>query len=247
MFTKYLITPKYTIEQLSKVRFEDIAKGRKGAVLVDCKDDTIPIVRTTTVYNSPAQRFSEIHYDLVNDIKKVVEQRGDAKNIEFNNALIEIYDNTYYKMGYHTDQALDLEQDSWICLFSCYEKPTVNIRTLVVKNKRTAESSQISLDHNSFVLFSTADNQEHLHKIVLRDPVNVENKWLGITFRLSKTFVHFNNSVPYINATALKIANDNEKREFLIHKGKENSSIGYVYPEIGYTNSPSEMLPISNE
>jgi hypothetical protein len=49
-------------ELLASVRFEDVGKGRQGAVLTKI-DETgnIPIVRTTTRYSAPAQRFQSVH------------------------------------------------------------------------------------------------------------------------------------------------------------------------------------------
>ena len=67
MFTKFTIdTETNLFEELSKsITFEDITNGRQGATLVDYKDDLIPLVRTTTNYNNPAQKFLPIHYDII--------------------------------------------------------------------------------------------------------------------------------------------------------------------------------------
>ena len=116
------------------VNFEDICKGRKAAILVDPLNETIPIIRTTTCYKNPAQKFTETQYKLITIIKNAIQTLLDEnKNehthtIDFNNAMIEIYDNTYHKMGFHTDQSLDLKENSYICLFSCYETPPINPR-----------------------------------------------------------------------------------------------------------------------
>jgi hypothetical protein len=117
------------------IKFEDICKGRKGAILIDCKDDEIPIIRTTTNYSEPAQHFTDPQYILIKIIKNVIkaslndnEFYDNEFTIDFNNAMIEVYDNVYHKMGFHTDQSLDLQEDSYICLFSCYETPPVNPR-----------------------------------------------------------------------------------------------------------------------
>jgi len=110
----------YTFESLKKsALFEDIALGRKGGVLVSSENNIIPIVRTTTKYIKPAKKFSKIHHELIANIKTA----ACIPKMEFNNALIEIYDHQYRKMGYHSDQNTDLEKDSYICLFSCYNNP----------------------------------------------------------------------------------------------------------------------------
>jgi hypothetical protein len=117
MFNKKVLNFDINLfNQLSEsVIFEEIIDGRKGAILVDKKDELIPLVRSTTVYNRPAQIFSKIHYDILEKIK-------NETNLDFNNALIELYDSRYCTMGYHSDQALDLADDSYICLFSCLKK-----------------------------------------------------------------------------------------------------------------------------
>ncbi len=247
MFRKFIIDIKTnSFEELSNsTDFEDIVNGRKGAILVDYKNDLVPIVRTTTIYNKPVQNFLPVHYDIINKVK---EKFKDIENIEFNNVLIEIYDSKYRKMGFHTDQSLDLKEDSYICLFSCYENASnnpVDIRKLKIKNKITKECSEVLLENNSAVLFSTLTNHKHLHKIVLESNIS-RNKWLGITFRLSKTFVKFVNEISYIYPSnkILRIANNDEKKEFMKHKGNENSSSEYAYPEINYTISISDTIPI---
>jgi hypothetical protein len=245
MFRKFIIDIDLNLfdELSNSSNFEDICKGRKGAILVNYKNELVPIVRTTTIYNNPAQKFLQIHYDIMDKIGKRFKE-----NIRFNNALIEIYDSSYRKMNFHTDQSLDLEDDSYICLFSCYENQSNNqadIRKLKIMNKVTKESSDILLENNSAVLFSTSTNHKHLHKIILESNTS-KNKWLGITFRLSKTFIKFIDNVPYFNLSnkILSIANINEKKEFMKYKGNENINIEYIYPEILYTISKSDLMPI---
>ena len=213
----------------NNINFEDTGKGRKGAVLVNDNNDLVPIVRTTTNYNHPVQRFLPIHYDLMDKAK------GKAKeDLKFNNAMVEIYDSTYHKMRFHTDQSLDLEENSYICIYSCYENGSNNssdIRKLIIKNKTTQKLSEILMENNSIVLFSTSTNQEHLHKIILesndKGSETSKNRWLGLTFRLSKTFIKFIDQKPYLDFEEnkiLRIATNSEKGEFLRCKGKENSS-----------------------
>jgi len=149
-------------------------------------------------------------------------------------------------MKFHTDQSLDLYENSYICLFSCYEN-NYDIRKLQIKNKITNECSEILLENNSIVLFSTSFNHKYLHKIILTtaQPLST-NKWLGITFRLSKTFVKFVDNIPYIyhSNKILRIADNNEKINFFKYKSAENLNHEYTYPEIEYTISKSDTLPI---
>lgn len=113
-------------ELSESVNFETICKGRKGAILVNIKNNLIPIVRTTTKYKNTVQKFMKIHENIMEEIKK----HGDFK---FNNAMIEIYDSDYSKMKFHSDQSLDLEKESYICIFSCYKDKESSIRTLEIK------------------------------------------------------------------------------------------------------------------
>ena len=238
MFNKKILNFDINLfKQLSEsVIFEDIFDGRKGAILVDKKDELIPLVRSTTVYNRPAQLFSKIHYDILEKIK-------NETNLEFNNALIELYDSKYCTMGYHSDQALDLADDSYICLFSCYEKEHKDYRTLKVKEKNSDKTYNIVLDHNSIVYFDTNTNIKHLHKIIL-EKNTINNRWIGITFRLSKTYIKFVNESPHFihNNSQLFYANEDQQKEYYKKRSQENLSIDYNYSDINYTVSISDIM-----
>ena len=226
---------------MKSANFERITNGRSGAVLVDQKDNQVPIVRTTSIYQNRVSNFLPIHYHIIEQIKL----QFVNLSLHFNNALIEIYDNNYRTMGSHSDQELDLVDDSYICVFSCYDQPTT-LRTLSVQNKLSKETRNISLTDYSVVLFSTVANREHLHKIILESGVS-NNRWLGITFRLGKTYIKFIDEIPYFTASGarLELANDSQRKEFYKHRKLENERIGYRYPEINYTISISDTLPPS--
>lgn len=255
-FFKFTLPPEGNsfAELSATVDFEDVGKGRKGNHLSDVSDAGVPIVRTTTQYTRPAHRFSPAHHALSESIRKAAEQEGRVHlpQSPFNNALIEIYEASYWKMGYHSDQALDLEADSWIALFSCYERPEDlsrdDLRKLKIKDKTTNDEAVISLENNSVVLFSSAANALFQHKIVLdhppaHQPPGADNRWLGITLRKSKTLIHFEGGVPlFQNGNELKIANETQQKEFYQLRGQENRSLGFVYPEIGYTLSVADRL-----
>lgn len=227
---------------IDSVKFEEISKGRLGAVIADLNNDIIPLVRTTTKYNNPIQSFNNIHYKLIENIKNIFESTFDSKfNIKFNNALIEIYDSKYKNMGLHTDQSLDLQEDSDICIYSCYDD-LKNSRTLNIINRHTGDKSEILLENNSVVLFSLETNKNFLHQIVFNN--NSKNNWLGITFRLSKTFIHFVNDIPYFYGSdrILKLANHQETQEFYEQRKKENTNIDFVWNKLDYTISKSDLL-----
>ncbi len=247
MFEKHIINYERNLfEELSNsIQYDNVTKGRVGTVLVDCKNDVVPIVRTTTCYNNPAQKFLPIHYDILNKIKDITGIVG------LNNALIEIYDSSYRKMGFHSDQALDLEDESHICVFSCYSNPeTKDVRKLIIKKKDTGEQSEILMEHNSIICFPLSTNSTYWHKIVLNnhDSMSVNDKWLGITFRRSKTYIKHVDNIPYFqsNNNMLRIANDDEKIKFYKLRSAENKNNGkYTYPELDYTISISDTLYVS--
>ncbi len=242
-------------ELLASVDFEPVAKGRIGNHLVNVSDRGVPIVRTTTKYNIPANNFSALHHSVIEQMNDSIrkENLADIKTLHFNNALIEVYDSSYSKMNFHSDQSLDLEDNSYIALFSCYEKPDElsehHIRKLKVKDKLSDEESETSLTHNSVILFSTTANTKFLHKIVLDavppKPTASDNRWLGITFRTSKTYIRFEDKVPrFPNGKPLELANKEQEAEFYKLRGQENRELNFTYPELTYTiNAADAMMP----
>jgi hypothetical protein len=231
-------------ELLASVRFEDVGKGRRGALLTRI-DETgdIPLVRTTARYRAPAQRFRPVHERLARQI-----QQRASLPAGFNNALIESYTNAYATMGSHSDQALDLADDSFIAVFSCYERPEIAAppRKLLVESREAGgDPLEISLTHNSVVVFSVAANRRLKHRIVLeKSPRTPENRWLGITFRTSKTFVRFRAGSAYFPDDArLTLADDEQRREFYHLRSRENNETDFAYPRITYTISESDLMP----
>jgi hypothetical protein len=101
------------------------------------------------------------------------------------------------------------------------------------------------MTHNSVIIFSTKTNKENVHQIVLENEKQDKNTiWLGITFRLSKTFVHFIEQIPllYPSNIPLRLATDEEKQTFFIYKSQENSNIDFNYlKNIDYTLSAGDL------
>ena len=104
----------------------------------------------------------------------------------------------------------------------------------------------VPLSHNSVVVFSLDTNRRFKHKIVLetagRPP---ENQWLGITFRTSSTYVqHRGGRMCFEDGTPLRLADDDQRREFYQLRGRENRETDFRYPRLTYTISESDtMLP----
>jgi len=237
-FQHFTLNELYSFSQLTKdLQFEQLCKGRQGCNLYNPIMGFISIVRTTTEYQNPSQKFRLIHYQLMESIKQF-------KNVDFNNALTEIYTSQSRKMKFHTDQTLDLLENSWICLYSCYEQipenqtDLGNLRSLIIQEKGTDVLTKIPLYHNSIVMFSVATNKRYLHKIISEMPIN--NKWLGITFRMSKTLIEIIDEIPYFAPTfphlvRLRLATEEERKEFMKYKGAENLMTDFSYPTIDYT------------
>lgn len=203
------------------VGFENIAKGRKGAIIVDPRNDDIPIVRSTTIYKLKPEFFNDNHKQLVHQINKI-------KNIELNNAMIECYDNTYKTMGYHSDQELDLADNSYICIYTA-----IGNRILKIKSKETNEEREIHMKPNTLIIFDLNFNRKHWHKIELG---KFNDKWIGITLRKSKTYIRYIDEIAYFVETGeiVEVANDLQKKEYYTLRSLENKLIEFKWPYITY-------------
>lgn len=254
------------------VRFEDVSKGRQGAVLIACEETLtqVPIVRTTTQYTLPSQPFRPIHYKLAQRIQQVA-------NLShcLNNALIELYTPLYATMGFHSDQALDLQEGSSVAVFSSYRFPDKPNRKLIIESKEPGGRTwEILMTHNSVVVFSADTNRRFRHKIILDRSLlgsggsagkSDENEWLGVTFRTSKTFVNYEirdesgansfsstgSSIGQYNviiasncdSSVLTLATDTQRKEFYKLRGQENAELDFTYPEVTFTISESDLQP----
>ena len=232
-------------------RLETITKGMLGNTLIKKTSAGIPLVRTTSQYQHPAQAFLSCHQQIVDHIKTALKQQA-LPETDFNNALAEVYDASYSTMKYHSDQCLDIKKPSCIALFSCYEYPDLltgkHIRTLRVKHKNSDEQFDIPLTHNSVVIFSTDTNAQYHHKIILQQKPSfkkgeIDNKWFGLTFRESKTFINFKNDQPYFsNGHPLTFATEPEQKQYYKLRGEENKRLEFNYPPINYTLSAADLL-----
>jgi len=223
---------------------EDVGKGRKGAVLTrPDADGGVPLVRTTARYVRPALRFRDVHEWLAREVRERA-----AVPVAFDNALAERYTSAYTTMGRHCDQALDLADDSYIAVFSCYRDPAADPRRLLIfesKEHPGAGMLEIPLAHHGVVAFSVAANRRLRHRIVA-DPAgrSGDNEWLGLTFRTSKTVLRFRDGAPYLpQGTRLTPADEERSREFYRLRRRENDETDFTYPALDYTVSASDLLP----
>ncbi|MEO3829784.1 hypothetical protein [Actinomadura sp. B10D3] len=244
IFSYTLPTGENLFAELSaSARWEDVGKGRRGATLTKVDEaDGVPLVRTTTRYSNPTQRFRAVHERLA----KQIQERAELP-VGFNNALIECYTNAYRTMGAHSDQALDLADGSFIAVFSCYRHPEADPpRKLIFEAKGSeGEKFEIPLAHNGIVAFSAESNRRLKHKIVLdASAPTADNQWLGVTFRTSQTFLRFRDGHAYLPRGArLTLADEEQSREFYRLRRRENSETDFVYPPLTYTVSESDLMP----
>ncbi|RII14618.1 hypothetical protein DSC45_19905 [Streptomyces sp. YIM 130001] len=230
-------------ELSASVRWEDVGKGRQGAVLtkVDATGRA-PLVRTTSRYSNPTQRFGAVHERLARQVQDCA-----ATPVGFNNALIERYTNAYRTMGGHSDQALDLADGSFIALFSCYRSPEANPpRKLVFESKVSrGETFEVPLTHHSVVTFSVDSNRRLRHRILLdASPGAADNQWLGVTFRTSKTLVRYRDGHAFLpQGSRLTAADEEQQREFYGLRRRENHETDFTYPPLQYTVSESDLMP----
>ncbi len=223
------------------VDFMELGKGREGTHLVAPGERGVPLVRTTARYARPPSRFSPAHRAVAAAIEEATGAPG------FNNALIEVYDRGYTKMGYHSDLALDLEAGSFIALYSCYARPAdrSGLRTLEVKEKASGARTGITLEHGSVVMFSLEANAAHTHRIVLgqqaqREP---ENRWLGLTLRRSGTWVrHEDGHVLFADGTPLTLAEGEDAKAFYRLRGRENRDQEFAWPRVDVTLSEADLM-----
>lgn len=85
---------------------------------------------------------------------------------------------------------------------------------------------KISMIHNSIIIFSTKTNKHHKHKIIL-DNMSDDSEWMGVTFRLSKTFVSFDDKgIQHLaNGSILRGVTDGESSYFMISKTKKTRQL----------------------
>ncbi|WP_043473974.1 hypothetical protein [Kitasatospora sp. MBT66] len=230
-------------ELSASARLEGTGKGRQGATLTRIDGtDGVPLVRTTTRYGGPVQRFRAVHERLA---RRIQERAGLA--VGFNNALIETYTNAYTTMGSHSDQALDLADDSFIAVFSCYRYPETDPpRKLIVEPKGSGgEAFGVPLLHHGAVVFSVESNRRLRHRIVLDAPARTaDNQWLGVTFRTSRTLLRFRDGLPYLpQGEPLVAADEDQRQEFFRLRRRENREADFVQPLLTYTISAGDLLP----
>ena len=233
--------PFHTLQ--AEVALEELAAGREGAVLVRRSERGTPLVRTTSQYLMAAQNFRAEHEDLATRIEAAASLEG-----EFNNALIERYSPVYAKMGAHSDQALDLDHESSIAIFSCYRDPKMTPRTLVVQSKENDETFERELLHESVIVFTVAANQRHKHKILLRGAKGADrgpgsdHDWLGITLRRSKTFIQHRGGGGYFESgRPLRFATEDDRELFYRLRGQENRESQFRYPDLDFTLSRGDL------
>ena len=242
---------------------EPVTKGRKGctATTIEEIDGSDPyvkaaLVRSTTRYQGPAIRFTPGLNRIIEELERLA-----GLPFRFNNALVEEYTEQYKSMKFHSDQDVDLQDGTFIALFSCYRDPIGKppTRYLEVKHKETQAMFTVPLEHHSVVVFDVDwTNKTFQHRIVYKQQDGSKQPvWMGVTFRQSKTFLDYykreedddNTSFGvYFHGTShqLHLAGESEVKDWFCLRNKENqakSKDEFSYdPAIDYTISPGDLL-----
>ncbi len=100
-----------------------------------------------------------------------------------------------------------------------------------------------------FAVEELAHNYDSLARVRLgRVPVRVGGVGvyyrLGLTFRTSKTRLRFVDGHPTLpNGAHLTLATEDQRRELFQMRRRENDETNFVYPQLSYTVSESDLLP----
>jgi hypothetical protein len=234
---------------LQDLDLETIRDGRQQTTLV-CLTPTglVPLVRSTTSCKYPAQPIKPVHAQLMAEILSQLELAGVSTS--FNHIMLERYSSDYRKMRYHSDQALDLAEDSYIAIFSRYPVPPFPGRELqlVIRTKANPQYEQIiPLTDRSLIYFSVADNRLYQHKLVLKSDQQLavpDQPWLGLTMRCARTLLRFINEIPYFTdqQAMLVLATPTQAKECLSYRHAENTKTDFRYPILTYTLSVGDTL-----
>lgn len=209
------------------VAFEPVGRrGREAAVFVRAGEGSlaVPLVRTSTAYSLRRRWFTSDLCELCAAIG-----RPDA-----NVALVERYSCEYSAMGPHSDMALDLDPDSVISLFTCYEpavEADVHFRNLAFYDKTVVDKQwAVPLRHNAVVNFLVHENARMRHAILpvraaVRPPSTVV--FVGVTLYKAKTFIDFDSGCTLVpSGKTLRLATTtDEQRDIWRRKGVENFAL----------------------
>jgi hypothetical protein len=228
----------------SVVAFERNSPGREGCLIsLPSENGKWPVVRSSAKFIHPTQAFPAVYSELASNIHSLLKIENKMDVLRFNNALVEKYDKRYVKMAFHSDCALDLDEKSFICVYSCYENETKEQdRVMKIQNKTTKETYTVQLKHGSIVIFSVSANREYVHTILSSSssssPLSKdENKWLGVTFRTSKTI---------LKPSQLMLADSKQRSEFYANRRKENETVDFrwAHQNSFVTLSSGDLLPL---
>lgn len=239
--------PLTIFEELSAcTQLEAVGRGRFAAKIFNSDDNKIPLVRTTSSYEQPSQRMTPLHLRIIDQINK---QLNVSPPLVLNNALVEIYRGTYDTMKFHSDQALDLQEDSSIVIFTCTNNPESKTPPrLHVRDKahpvgpiikigwghsyvdNLFEEKVFPFNHCAAIVFSTQTNASHIHTIYQKCTEN--EQWLYITFRTARTFIEFKEHIPYfvncwLAPDRLHLADKSERQQFYQNKSNENNRTAF--------------------
>eukprot|EP00929_Paragymnodinium_shiwhaense_P118255 TRINITY_DN90195_c0_g1_i1.p1 TRINITY_DN90195_c0_g1~~TRINITY_DN90195_c0_g1_i1.p1 ORF type:complete len:809 (+),score=157.25 TRINITY_DN90195_c0_g1_i1:127-2553(+) len=259
-----------TFDSLSKgiANWEVTGKGREGAILVRQCEQGVPIVRTTTKYEKPAHTFGKLHEQLADKILERAAAEADVVPAkQLNNCMIERYSHLYKTMGFHSDQAQDLEDGTFVFVFSCYKHAdkVQNPRKLVVQKKRPEEqgdkpatpekaSEKGSKDNNkaanddssdtfeipmpnNSVVFFSLETNKHWKHKIVIDDPQKPDDGNEWLGLTCRTSKFF-----AADANKLSLATPEQAREIYRLQKCATTDANFVWPQLDFTLSPSDLL-----
>lgn len=237
---KLLNSAENYFDELADSCLFETAGTRKVSILVKPNvDNSMPLVRTMLKVNSPAQYFSHALTQLIDQIK--IAFKETHAELEFNSAKIEIYTHAPRSLlGFRVDTSgLDLQPDSAVCLFSCYNKQI------------ESSTAFFGIPHNSAAIFAP---KQHIFfypiPLTLNTPASLH--WMSITLKLSKTFVDFSLAAPRLLTEnrqwrPLCLATQKDYHDLNVMKCRENNDSSFEYPPLlAFTISPGDLLKPSS-
>ena len=161
--TEFLAEPPTVWDVVDNIQFDPAEKTR---VFVHGKWYKIP--RMQSSYGDPGTfyRFSghksepKPWNDFLTQIKLQIE---GVLETEFNFVLVNMYNDGEHCIGWHSDDEKDLDNDHVIASYTIGAE-----RDFILKNKRTKETTTISLPHNSLLTMGGDTQKNYLHSVPKR-------------------------------------------------------------------------------
>lgn len=149
----------------------------------EVKWDTNIKSRKTASFGVP-YNYSNINYEFYNFpsyISEIIDKIEIILNYRPNNCLINYYNESFSRMGYHSDQIEILEPNTGILILSLGSS-----RTMRFKNKNENNLFDVIINSDSLLYMTQETQNKWLHSILPEQGPKSENERISITFRKIK-------------------------------------------------------------